>query len=90
VERTAGRRRRQGSRGVLNDAIAIYFLDSMRNRLRSRVSFRSPARSASSVKPQGLRAELIEKSTIMWDRLAFDLAAGTPGHRAAILRSEIL
>jgi len=27
---------------------------------------------------------------MMLNRLAFDLVAGTPGHRAAILRSEIL
>jgi len=26
----------------------------------------------------------------MWNRPAFDLVAGTPGHRAAILRAEIL
>jgi len=39
---------------------------------------------------EGLGAELIEDPAIFWNRLAFDPVAGAPGHRAMILRSEIL
>ncbi len=59
------------------------------NRLRSRASLGPPARSTSIVKWRGSGQNLLKTQQIFGAALRSIWVAGTPGHRAMILRSEI-